>query len=132
MAEKAVIDAVKARLGDTWSGLPVVIPGGAAETPSDASAYLLVQFPVSSTARISVNQRSYREEGGFRIVINESSGSDALNSLMLKAEQLVALFRDQKFGGIQTQVPSSPYIDDDNENGNYYSAAIVIPYTYNF
>jgi hypothetical protein len=29
-------------------------------------------------------------------------------------------------------VPSSPFIDDRNESGMYFQAAIVVPYTFNF
>jgi hypothetical protein len=131
MAKKHVIDAVDARLGAIWDGLPVFGPNAEGETPSDGTPFLMVQYPASDTRRVTVNSRVYREEGGFRIVLNEARGF-GLAKTTERCEALATLFRDVSFGGVVCQVPSSPFIDDDNEDGNYFQVSIVVPYTFNF
>jgi hypothetical protein len=131
MASKTVIDAVALRLGETWSEIPVRMPNIGGPAPRDGSAFIAVDFPVANSERVAVNQRLYREEGGFRIILN--GGADTgIDQIMTWSDQLAALFRDQKFGGIETQVPSSPFVDDSNDDGNYFQASVVVPYTYNF
>lgn len=129
MASKAVVDAVAARLGDTWNGITVVPPNTTDEPPADGSPYILLQFPVADTRRSVVNNRQYREEGGFRVVLHGTRGSGT-DQILERTGELAALFRDRKFDGVETQVPSEPFIDD--ETGNYAIAAVVVPYTYDF
>lgn len=130
MASLAVYTAVKERLGSSWNELAVRYPNdGQGETPADGSAYIAVQFPVANTDRMAVNQRLYREEGGIRLVVHAERG-DGLDQVLGWTGALAALFSDQAFGGIKTQAAGSPFIDDDNELGNYFKAAVVIPYTF--
>ncbi|QDM32094.1 hypothetical protein FNL55_12680 [Tardiphaga sp. vice352] len=131
MAKKQVIDAVEARLGAIWDGLPVFGPNSEGEPPSDGTPFLMVQYPISNARRVTVNARIYREEGGFRIVLNEARGF-GLEKTTQRCEALANLFSDQSFDGVVCQVPSSPFIDDDNEDGNYFQTSIVVPYTFNF
>lgn len=111
--------------------MSVVMPNSGGEAPSDASEFLLVQFPASSVVRLPINHRRYREEGGIRLVLNASNGGGP-DAILTAADLLADFFRDRKFGGIETQVPSSPFFDDNNENGNYFRASIVVPYSYSF
>jgi hypothetical protein len=131
MAKKQVIDAVEARLGAVWDGLPVFGANAEGEPPSDGTPFLMVQYPVSETRRLPVTTFAYWEEGGIRIVLNEARGV-GLAKTTERCEALAELFRDQTFDGVVCRVPSSPFIDDDNEDGNYFQTSIVVPYTYAF
>lgn len=131
MPSRAVIDAVDTYLNEVWTATTILDPNSANEPPSDGSPFIAVQFPVARNSRPVIDRAFYREEGGFRIVINAMRGEGAGQTLIW-ADQLAALFRDRKFGGVSCQVPSSPFIDDRNESGMYFKAAIVVPYTYNF
>jgi hypothetical protein len=131
MAKKQVIDAVEARLGATWDGLPVFGANTEGEPPTDGSPFLMVQYPASDTRRLPITTPVYWEDGGIRIVLNEARGF-GLAKTTQRCEALADLFRDQSFGGVVCQVPSSPFIDDDNDDGNYFQASIVVPYTYCF
>jgi hypothetical protein len=131
MANKQVIDAVEARLGPVWDGLEVFGANTVGEPPSDGTPFLMVQYPVSDSRRMPINSRTYREEGGFRIVLNETRGL-GLNQAMTRCDALGDLFRDRSFDGVVCQVPSSPLIDDDNDDGNYFQVSMVFPYTFNF
>jgi hypothetical protein len=130
MASKAVVDAVKTKLGSTFGGVPVLAINSGEETPASGDPFFVLQFPFSESSRVGLS-RIYREEGGFRIVINGTRGAGE-EQILDWAEDLSDLFRDQKFDGVETQVPSAPFIDDNNEEGNYFVASIVVPYTYNY
>lgn len=133
MADVQVTVAVEARLGETWDGIPVFgVNSNKGRPPSDGSPFLMVQYPVvTDRRRMAVNAPIYREEGGFRLVLNETRGI-GLQQGMERSKRLDDLFRDQKFAGVTCQVPSSPLIDDDNEDGNYFQLSMVVPYTFNF
>jgi len=131
MASKAVVDAFEAQIGATWSGLAVVGTNTSGESPSDGSSFIIIQFPVSTAVRITVNTGRYFEEGAARFVINMQRG-DGLGAGLTKADALATLFRDVDFGGVETFVPSPPIIDDTNEDGNYYAFAVIVPYRYEF
>lgn len=131
MPSKAVVDAITTYLNEAWTATSIIDPDSVNETPADGSAFIAVQFPVARNSRPVIDRAFYREEGGFRIVINAERGAGAGQALTW-ADQLAALFRDKKFGGVSCQVPSSPFIDDRNESGMYFKAAIVVPYTFNF
>ncbi len=131
MAKKQLIDAVEARLGANWDGIPVFLQSAGEDLPKGGIPFLLLQFPFAEAARMAMNAGIYREEGGFRIVLNEPRGS-GLDKGLERCEALATLFRDQKFGGVICQVPSSPLIDDDTEDGSYVQFSMVVPYTLNF
>lgn len=131
MANRQVIDAVEARLGETWDGAPVFGANKEGEPPSDGTPFLIVQYPVANNRRMLINARVYREDGAFRVVLNEARGFGLLQALE-RCDSLAELFRDQAFDGVVCQVPSSPLIDDDNEDGNYFQISMVFPYTFNF
>jgi hypothetical protein len=131
MARTEVVNAVEKRLAELWHHCPVIFQNVIGETPEDGSPWMLVQFPVSNTDRVSVSTRTYREEGGIRFVLHLPRGEGTSRALLWSGE-LARLFRYQKFDGVETQTPSSPFIDDENENGFYFAAAVTCPYTFNF
>jgi hypothetical protein len=134
VASKAVEDAVDAYLAAHWthsSVCPILMENNQGDAPDDGSSFLLVQFPISNVTRPTVNQRYYREEGGFRIVINVERGGGTAK-IRQYGDELSDIFRDQKFSGVNTLVPSEPFTDDSSDQGNYFTGAMVVPFTFNF
>lgn len=131
MPAKTVVDAVQARLGATFNGIKVIGAGTTGDPPKGLTEFLIVQFPVGNNERMTINQARYRESGGFRIVFNTARGH-GLDRALTVCEQLGALFRDQKFGGVTCQVPNPPFIDDSNDQGNFLQVSMAFPYTFNF
>jgi hypothetical protein len=129
MASKAVKDAVAARLGATWNNLLVALPNTDVDTSS--GSFLALQFPVANNRRMTIDRGRYREEGAFRIVINGDRAVGA-DQVLGWADELATLFRDQKFDGVVCGVPGSPFLDDRNDMGNYFQAAVVFPYHFDF
>jgi hypothetical protein len=54
----------------------------------------MLQYPFAEASRMTMNTGVYREEGGFRIVLNEPRGTGLDNGLA-RCEALATLFRDQ-------------------------------------
>lgn len=131
MAQPGVVTAVEARLGEEFAGAAVISANTERETPTDGSPYLLVQYPVAEVERLSVSDRYYQEKGGFRVVIHATRDGGLTEAVDI-GDQVAALFRDQKFGGVECRVPSSPLIHDDNEEGMYFVTSVVVPYVFNF
>ncbi len=131
MAHHLVEEAVVAKLSADWSLCPVVTENGSVAPPADGAPYLVLQFPIANARRVTVNERRYREEGAFRLVLHVRAGS-GLARLRDWSEQLSALFRDQSFGGVVCQVPGPPFTDGKGADGGYFWAAIVAPYTFNY
>lgn len=131
MTATNVIAEATAYLEERWSALPIVQPNTRkAITPSDGSAYVLIQLPYSTSSRRTVGapgSNIYREEGGLRFVINVVRGS-GIEEGFAWAEEIAAIFRGKEFQGIQTFAPSSPVFDDANENGNYFVLSFAVPY----
>lgn len=135
MPSKAVADAVEARLGATWTAadatvLPVFGLDQAGETPGDGSPFLTVQYPVASAQQISIGTpgaQLWREEGVIRFVIAMRSGGGVAQGLQWAAE-LAALFRGKQFDHVSTYAPTSPILDDRNDDGAYFLLAFVVPY----
>lgn len=131
MASAAVEELVETYLAANWTRAPIFSENKEGETPADGSEFIVLQFPLSDVRRSFVNQRNYREEGGFRIVINVARGEGTATIRQYGAE-LAALFRDTKIGAITCGVPSEPFTDDQSDQGNYFTGALVVPYTYDF
>lgn len=129
MAKKAVVDAVEALLEAEWTACPVEgVNLSTGDVNPEGLAFIAVQYPVSNNERLN-HSRTYREEGGVRLVImapRGTGGEVAINT----GEQLAALFRERKFRGVEFKTPSSPLIHDDNEEGIYFRTSIVVPYHY--
>jgi len=137
MVSKVVAEAFTAQLvagnspPDNWNGLPVVAIDTIPEPPDDAEAFIVLQFPVSSSDKPGLGRR-YFEDGAARIVLNIKRGMGLAQGLEW-ADALAALFRTDTLGpGLETFTPESPIIDDNIENGNWLSFSVIIPYRYQF
>jgi hypothetical protein len=133
MAKKAVVDAVRARLAANWNEADAAIFDANSEgsTPADGTPFIILQFPVSDSEKPAVGTRHYLEEGAFRIVIHTQRGGGADQALQW-GDTIAGIFRDLKFDGVECLVPSSPLTHDDNDQGQYFVASVVVPYRYQF
>lgn len=130
MASKAVEDAVDAYLASNWTRCPILKENEQGEAPTDGSPFLILQFPVSDVRRSDVGRKRYREEGGFRIVINVERGFGTA-TMRQWGEELAVLFRDVAIGPVHCRVPTEPFTDDQSDQGNYFQGSLICPYTYN-
>ncbi len=129
MPSKAVADAVEARLAAHWTATTVV-PYDTQAEPGTEDAFLVVQYPVVNASR-PVLSRFFWEEGGIRLVLNVRRGI-GLSQGLAWADTLATLFRDVKFDGVETFPPSAPIVDDNTEDGEWLSFAVIVPYRYQF
>jgi hypothetical protein len=134
----AVVEAAfRARLEANWNIANGVIIGSNEQfvTPSDGAPFLLIQFPVAQNTRPMLTRRRF-EEGAARIILNAPTGG-GLQDWLVKADTIAAAFRGDKLkigssSNVEVFEPSPPIVNDDNEDGNYFELAVVIPYRYQF
>jgi hypothetical protein len=133
VARKFVIDAVEARLAAGWQHADVCPIYGInleGEAPAGATQFLQVSYPLSTNAQISIGapgNNLFREEGGFRLALNAERG-EGIATALVWIEELADLFRGKVFDGVRTYAPTSPALDDRNDEGNYYVLSISVPY----
>lgn len=132
MASKVVEDAVDAYLAAHWSSCPIFTDNQQGSVPDDGSAFVIVQFPVANVDRMSPSSRLYREEGGFRIVINVERGAGT-SKIRDYGSQLAAIFRDVTISNVvNCLVPTEVFTDDQSDKGLYFTGTVVVPYNYTF
>lgn len=130
MPAKAVVDAVEARIGPVWNGVPVMGVNLSSDAPDDASAFIVLQYFTVAGRRLVLG-REFAEDGAIRIVVNGPRG-DGMGQLLEWQDQLASLFRAKTFGGVETGVPDLSPLDDDNDLGSYYQIRVIVPYSYQF
>lgn len=134
MAQKAVVDAVEARLAANWSATPYFGLNGGGEPPADGTPFLEVQYPVANTEQISIGSPGanvWREIGAIRFVLSIRRGQGVAQGLGY-ADTLAALFRGKQFNAVNTWGPSSPVLDDSNDRGNYWTLSFVVTYYFDY
>lgn len=130
MASLAVVNAVKARVNASWTRATLIDINLQGYAPPDGSAFLVIQYPVSSNNQISIGTpgaQLWRESGMIRLVLNIRRGVGIAEG-MGWMDELIALFRGAKFSGVNTWAPSAPTLDDSNDLGNYWVLSSVVPY----
>jgi hypothetical protein len=136
MAQKAVMDAVAARLGNPWisgvdsASLPVFDPNTTGQSPVDGSPFIEIQYPISNADQISIGSpgsQVFRDLGAIRFVLSIQRGS-GVSQGMGWCDEIAALFRGKQFSGVNTWAPSSPVLDNSNDNGNYWIMSFAVPY----
>jgi hypothetical protein len=137
MPSAVVESAFRARLEANWDTANGVIIGSndVTEPPADGSPFLLIQYPVVQNKRPMLTKRRF-EEGAARIIYNAQSGS-GLEGPLAKADTITAAFRGDrlKIGSsqnVEVFEPSSPITNDNNEDGNYFELAVIVPYRFQF
>jgi hypothetical protein len=124
----------RTRLAASWNTANGVIVGvnGVTEPPADGSAFLIIHYPIVAASRPTLARRRY-EEGAARIIWNVPKGIMPEASLPV-ADTISALFRGDKLivDHVEFFEPSTPIINDDNDEGNYYELAVVVPYRFQF
>lgn len=130
MPSATVDAAIMGRLASQWTQSPVLGLNAVTEPPQGSSAFLVVQYPISDGIKPVLGNRHF-EEGVARFVLNVASGT-GLDYGLVMADTLAALFRDVKFSGVEMFEPSAPIINDQNDDGNWFELAVVVPYRYQF
>lgn len=129
MAHKLVEEAVEARLRAGFEATcPIFVENVLAELPTDGQPFAVLQFPISDDRRRSLGTKFHEQSGAFRIVLHLPTGI-GMEVMRDWGEQISALFRGVKFGGVQTVSPQSPFVNDTPEGG-YVWGAIVVPYKF--
>ena len=134
MARSEVVDAVRSRITSNWTDAPLYDENSEGSTPADGSAFVQLQFPYSTNERITFGvpgNNVYREEGAFRILIHMPRGSGG-NQGREWADELAALFLGKHFDGVETFAPDLASSNDANENGNYFTYAVAVPYRFDY
>jgi len=134
----AVVEAAfRTRLEANWNIANGVIVGSneVFVPPSDASPFLIIQYPVVQNTRPVLRSRRF-EEGAARIIYNAQSGR-GLEIPLGYADTIAAAFRGDRLkigaaANVEVFEPSPPIIDDNMEEGNYVEFAIIVPYRYQF
>jgi hypothetical protein len=134
MASSAAEEAIDGYLRASWphgDECPIFVENEDEATPDDGSPFLVLQFPLSTVSRVSVATPLYREEGGFRIIINVERGQ-GMAKIREYGVTLATLFRDRQIGPVSCRVPSEPFTDDQSDQGNYFQGSMVVPYDMSF
>lgn len=139
MASKAVVDAVEARLATNgaWmsidgNALPVIGMNTEGEAPADGRPHIEVTYPVANERQLTLGSpgsNQWKEDGAFRIIINERRGIGIARANGW-AEELATLFRGVALasGAIQCFGASPPVINSGNDLGNYWQMSFVVAY----
>lgn len=130
MPSRTAFNAVSTRAAQ-WTRAPI-LPFGSApqETPADGSAFLQIQFTVSSERHVgmaAVGNRTFRESGVARFVLAWPRGQDIATALDW-LDELRALFRAAEIGGLRTWAPSAPVLNDDSEDGQYVLLSFAVEF----
>ena len=139
MASKAVIDAIEAVIGSTWSSvdgnvLPVIGLNGQSQPPADGSPHIEIEYPVANETWLTMGDpgnNQFREDGAFRLIINEER-SLGIGRAQAWVDELRALYRGKAFlsGALQCGPASAPVINDANDLGNYFQFTFAVTYRF--
>lgn len=127
MASKVVEEAVEARLAANWNETQIFTENQEGETPSDGSPFIILQFPVSNTRRLTVNNRCFEETGVFRIIINAARG-EGMQTIRDWGAELSDIFQYQTFDSVRCMSVSEPFTDESSDQGNYFQGTMVVDF----
>ena len=136
MAHPLVMAAVVARFkaGFQEPGCPLVEPNDKPGPDRSRKAFVVLQFPFSTSAPASLGApggRWWMEEGAFRFVLNLPKG-EGLGRGLEWSEQIATLFRGEELGDLVCFAPGSPVVDDGNETDAYSRLSFAVPYEFQF
>jgi hypothetical protein len=130
MAGKVVVDAVAARLAESWTLTAIIDDDSSGMGTGDGSPYVTIEYPVSVENQITVGSPGnnvFRESGAFRIVLTSQIGIGISQSLDW-IDRLRAIFRGKQFSGVTTYAPSPAAIDNSNYVGGKFIVSSSVPY----
>jgi hypothetical protein len=128
MASKAVLDAVQARQAAGWTTAPVFYPNEALKPPADLSPFVVVEFPIGTSQRLTVAREGTQRRGGtVRFVVHVKLGT-SLDTALTYAGELAALFGDVAFDGLELWTPTEPV--PIGADGGFYKVSFSVPYSY--
>lgn len=136
MAKLALCNAIEAALAAGFTQCRIFGIDDEYEPPSDGSAFIIVQYPVSSAEPLTIGDpgnNRHRETGTFRIVIH-TPRKKGKGLALGWADTISALFISKTFadGTINTWTPGSPVLNDDNDLGKYFVTSFSVPYWHDF
>ena len=134
MGLHAVATAVESRLATLWDRCEVRGLNADTSTPAEGGAFLVVQYPVVSSAQITFGtpgSNVWRDEGAFRLALYIRRG-DGTDVGLQWIDELSALFRGKFFDGVRTFAPSPSVIDDRNDEDGYFLLATAVPFEHDF
>lgn len=132
MPSAAVDTAFKARIAGNFTTIPTIGVSGVTEPPPNGLSFVVLQYPVVNGVK-PVLGRHFFEEGAVRIVVNATRGPAENDAQTTWIPALASLFRDRKLGGgIETFTPSGPILNNMNDDGNFVSYSLIVPYRYQF
>lgn len=131
----AVADAVEGYIGAAWTAadgivLPVVGLNSQGQGPADGSPFIEIEYPVRNETQRTLGDPGnnlFKEEGGFRVIVNEQRGGGTARSRAW-IDELRALFRGKYIPPIQCFEASGPVTNDANDLGNFWQLSISIRY----
>lgn len=131
MPMKAVADLFEDRLVTNWSAT-LIVPYDTIAEPPEVDAFLVQQYPVASGVHPVLGRR-FMEEGVYRLVLNVRRGI-GLEQGLTWSDALRVMFNNIKFddGPLETFTPDGPIIDDNNEDGDWISYSLLVPYRYQY
>jgi hypothetical protein len=136
MPSPAVDAAFKARIEANFTTIPFIGLNGRTEPPSDGSSFGVIQYPAVNGDKPSLGRRFF-EDGAARIVVNVEKGPAEYDAAQTWLPALASLFRDKSakdlnVAGLQTFTPAGPITNDANDDGNFVSFSLIVPYRYQF
>ncbi len=136
MPSPAVDAAFKARIAANFTTIPTIGVSGRTEPPSDGSSFVVLQYPVVNGEKPSIGRRFF-EDGAARIVFNVQKGPAEYDAQQTWIPAVAALFRDKSasdlnVAGMQTFTPDGPITNDTNDDGNFVSFSLIVPYRYQY
>lgn len=131
MPSKNVADLFENYLAANWTETLIVAYDTGTDTP-DVDAFLVQQFPVV-IGNHPVLGRKFWEDGIYRLILNVRRGIGLAQGLSW-TDELRVLFNNIKLttGPLETFTPDGPIIDDNNEEGDWISYSMIIPYRYQY
>lgn len=122
----------KARIAANFTTIPFIGVNNVNVPPSDGSSFGVIQYPVADGEKPTLGRR-YFEDGAARIVVNVQAGPAENDARDTWLPALASLFRDRAISsGLETFTPDPPILNDANDDGNYVSYSLIVPYRYQF
>ncbi|MCH2220045.1 MAG: hypothetical protein MK097_06945 [Dechloromonas sp.] len=124
--------AFRMRMEAMFPTIYMIGANGRTTPPDDGREFVVIQYPVHESSRPMLTKRRF-EEGAARIVYNAKSGTE-LASVLTQVDAIAAAFRGDrlKFDGVEVFEPNGPIVNDENDDGNYFETAVIVPYRYQF